>query len=89
MVQWMGHLTRVKIPHWQAKLVAPIQTRIPSLQRANVQKRFASNPADGPDFVSVVDNPPTLVRAGRRHGPGLIILGIVFLLFSLTTQARS
>jgi len=25
--------------------------------------------------MSIVDNPPNLVRAGRRHGPGLIILG--------------
>lgn len=25
--------------------------------------------------MSIVDNPPNLVRAGRRHGPGLIVLG--------------
>ena len=25
--------------------------------------------------MSVVDNPPQLVKSGRRHGPGLIILG--------------
>jgi surfeit locus 1 family protein len=31
--------------------------------------------ADDPNFVSIVDNPPNLVRTGRRHGPGLIILG--------------
>lgn len=35
----------------------------------------ASEPA--PDFVSIVDNPPDLVRAGRRHGPGLIILALI------------
>ena len=26
--------------------------------------------------MSIVDNPPNLVRAGRRHGPGLIVLGM-------------
>jgi hypothetical protein len=31
--------------------------------------------ADDPGFSSIVDNPPQLVRAGRKHGPGLIILG--------------
>ena len=32
--------------------------------------------ADRPGFQSIVDNPPVLVRSGRKHGPGLIILGI-------------
>ncbi|KAI1499980.1 SURF1-domain-containing protein [Biscogniauxia marginata] len=36
-----------------------------------------SNPADDPTFTSILDNPPELVRAGRRHGPGLIILAII------------
>lgn len=31
----------------------------------------------GPDFHSIVDNPPDLVRTGRRHGPGLIILALI------------
>ncbi len=39
------------------------------------QRRLAHNPADDPLFKSVVDDPPNLVRAGRRHGAGLIILG--------------
>lgn len=34
-------------------------------------------PADDPNFHSILDNPTTLVRAGRRHGPGLIILAII------------
>jgi len=33
-------------------------------------------PADDPSFVSVVDNPPNLIRTGKRHGIGLIILGM-------------
>lgn len=34
-------------------------------------------PADDPNWTSVIDNPPELVRSGRRHGPGLIILAII------------
>jgi surfeit locus 1 family protein len=36
-----------------------------------------SNPGDDPSFTSIVDNPPTLVKTGRRHGPGLIILALI------------
>lgn len=32
--------------------------------------------AEDPNFVSIVDHPPRLVRAGRKHGPGLIVLGL-------------
>ncbi|EEH34851.2 surfeit locus protein [Paracoccidioides lutzii Pb01] len=41
------------------------------------QVRFAHQPADEPNWMSVVDNPAKLVRTGRRHGPGLIILAII------------
>jgi hypothetical protein len=41
------------------------------------QKRFRSTQVENTEFNSIVDNPPTLVRTGRRHGPGLIILGEV------------
>lgn len=35
-------------------------------------------PADDPNFTSILDNPPELVRSGgRRHGPGLIILALI------------
>jgi|SRR3569833_7082 len=37
--------------------------------------RQSSQPADNPNFTSIVDNPAEIVRTGRRHGPGLIILG--------------
>ncbi|CAG7555002.1 unnamed protein product [Fusarium equiseti] len=33
--------------------------------------------ADDPEFVSILDGPPQLVRVGKRHGPGLIILAII------------
>lgn len=31
--------------------------------------------ADDPNFVSIVDLQPQTVRAGKRHGPGIILLG--------------
>ncbi|KAI8627861.1 SURF1 family protein [Xylariaceae sp. FL1651] len=44
---------------------------------ANTSARRAKQPGDDPNFTSVLDNPPELVRAGRRHGPGLIILALI------------
>ncbi|KAL8772038.1 MAG: hypothetical protein Q9209_002704 [Squamulea sp. 1 TL-2023] len=38
-------------------------------------RRFAHNPAEEANFTSIVDNSPDLVKSGRRHGPGIIILG--------------
>ena len=40
------------------------------------QCRLAHNPADSPNFTSIVDNPPQLVKSGKKHGPGLIVLGL-------------
>ncbi|KAI0509244.1 SURF1 family-domain-containing protein [Xylaria bambusicola] len=37
----------------------------------------ARQPGDDPNFTSILDNPPELVRAGRRHGPGLIVLALI------------
>lgn len=39
------------------------------------RRRSEKQAADDPNFVSVLDGPPQLVRQKRRHGPGLIILG--------------
>lgn len=50
--------------------------------------RPSKQPADEADFISIVDNPPQLVRSGRRHGPGLILLGILPLLPIRTPQPR-
>ncbi|KAI1392556.1 SURF1-domain-containing protein [Hypoxylon trugodes] len=51
----------------------------PSLRRpfTNTTHRAARPPAEDPSFTSILDNPPELVRTGRRHGPGLIILAII------------
>ncbi|KAI1192351.1 SURF1 family-domain-containing protein [Nemania serpens] len=40
-------------------------------------KLRSRQPADDPTFTSIVDNPPELVRVGRRHGPGLIVLALI------------
>ncbi|CAK7203783.1 surf-like protein [Sporothrix eucalyptigena] len=38
----------------------------------------APQPADDPNFTSILDNPPELVRSGgKKHGPGLIILALI------------
>ncbi|KND92867.1 Cytochrome oxidase assembly protein shy1 [Tolypocladium ophioglossoides CBS 100239] len=34
-------------------------------------------PVDDPNFISILDAPPQIVRAGRRHGPGLILLALI------------
>lgn len=44
--------------------------------RTQEQPRY-KQPADDPSFTSILDNPPQLMRTGRRHGPGLIILAII------------
>ncbi|KAI1337128.1 SURF1 family-domain-containing protein [Xylariaceae sp. FL0016] len=51
-----------------------LPTRRPFTRTA---RRPRENPADDPNFTSILDNPPEIVRAGRRHGPGLIILAII------------
>ncbi|PWY82255.1 hypothetical protein BO70DRAFT_362176, partial [Aspergillus heteromorphus CBS 117.55] len=40
------------------------------------QIRFYNN-GDGQQWLSVVDNPAKIVRTGRNHGPGLIILALI------------
>lgn len=42
------------------------------------QRRYNSNPADRSDFTSIVDNPPVLVRSGRKHNTaGLLFLATI------------
>ena len=49
----------------------------PSRCLATTPHRPARQPADDPDWVSEIDNPPKLVRAGRKHGWGLLILALI------------
>lgn len=50
-----------------------------------VLRRHAHNPADNPSFTSIVDNPPQIIKTGRRHGAGLIILSLLPLLEPATS----
>uniref|UniRef100_L2FYR1 SURF1-like protein n=1 Tax=Colletotrichum fructicola (strain Nara gc5) TaxID=1213859 RepID=L2FYR1_COLFN len=63
-------------------LRASSRQKPPSQPAPSSRRPFHTTPrrADvqpGPDFHSIVDNPPDLVRTGRRHGPGLIILALI------------
>lgn len=53
----------------------PIISRCPACGFSRSARRPKAQAADDPNFISIVDNPPNLIRAGRRHGPGLIVLG--------------
>lgn len=56
-----------------ARIARPALPRRPfSTSRPRSDK---PQPVDDPNFVSILDAPPQIVRAGRRHGPGLILLG--------------
>ncbi|KAL2874255.1 surf-like protein [Colletotrichum sp. CLE4] len=54
---------------------SPPRATPPTRKFHTTRRALASEPA--PDFHSIVDNPPELVRAGNRHGPGLIILALI------------
>ncbi|GAM87100.1 hypothetical protein ANO11243_051210 [Dothideomycetidae sp. 11243] len=42
------------------------------------RRRYASrSPADDPSWTSIVDNPPQLVRANRKHTWGLAVLALI------------
>ncbi|CAL3968174.1 unnamed protein product [Diplocarpon coronariae] len=59
-------------------LCAPVVRKCPACRHISQSApRAKAQPADNPEFMSIVDNPPTLVRAGKRHGPGLIILALI------------
>ncbi|KAI1824996.1 SURF1 family-domain-containing protein [Xylaria intraflava] len=62
-------------PTPQPPIRARPQTRRPFT--TTPQRPQRRQPADDPTFRSILDNPPELVRVGRRHGPGLIILAVI------------
>ena len=41
------------------------------------QARQQRAAADDPNWESIVDRTPVIVRAGRKHGPGLILLALI------------
>jgi surfeit locus 1 family protein len=44
---------------------------------SSTPRRPVKQAADDPSFTSILDNPPELIRTGRRHGYGLIVLAII------------
>lgn len=68
--------------HPMSSLFRRALSRLPPVpQKGNglqsVQRRAQHNPADSPNFHSIVDNPSILVRTGRRLGPGILILASI------------
>jgi hypothetical protein len=52
-------------------------SRCPSCRQLSyTSRRPARQAGDDPNFMSIVDNPPNLIRTGKRHGPGLMVLGL-------------
>ena len=42
------------------------------------RRHQSSQPADNPEFQSIVDNPPSIIRSGRKHKPlGLAVLASI------------
>ncbi|KAK7541304.1 COX1 assembly protein-like protein Shy1 [Phyllosticta citricarpa] len=62
----------------RARFPRPQQRRYQSSNKSdNTNSSGSPQPADDPTFTSIVDQPATLVKTGRRHGPGLIILALI------------
>jgi len=74
---WQGSRTGASLLRFSAKRQAnPVFSRCPTCRNiSQTARRRSKQAADNPDFMSIVDNPPQIVRTGRRHGPGLIVLG--------------
>nr|POE90188.1 cytochrome oxidase assembly protein shy1 [Quercus suber] len=63
-------------PQWTCSRCVRAERQPSSMLRP--QRRHQSNPADQPGFTSIVDNPPTLIRAGKKHNRlGLLFLAIM------------
>lgn len=71
------HATRLALhkSNWKWTKIASARPCLACRYISNTAPRPVQ-PADDPSFVSIVDNPPNLIRTGKRHGLGLIILGM-------------
>ncbi|KAK5717080.1 surf-like protein [Elasticomyces elasticus] len=71
-------LTTQTVPKRTLTTLRPsYRPRTPPL-RLRTQKRHQTQPVDDPAFKSIVDNPPQLIRSGRKHNYfGLTILGLI------------
>ncbi|KAK4248824.1 SURF1 family-domain-containing protein [Corynascus novoguineensis] len=67
------------IPRWTQPNASSTIFRSPPRRpiSSTLRRPREKQPADDPGFTSILDNPPELVRTGRKHGPGLIILAII------------
>ncbi|KAI0096392.1 SURF1 family protein [Nemania sp. FL0031] len=64
--------------HFRAPLPLPLPSSpVPHHRSFSHTTPRRRQPGDDPNFTSILDNPPELVRTGRRHGPGLIILALI------------
>ena len=86
MVQRVKQLLKVQLPTWRANHDFSSPPCKSLSRKDSIHKRYIFNSANNPEFSSVVDNPPSLVRTGRRHGPGLIVLGSTLNLFWLRDE---
>ncbi len=68
-------LLRPSLAHSTARQLVHDTTAARRRLSQTPRRRRAKQPAEEADFTSVLDHPPQLVRTGRRHGPGLLILG--------------
>lgn len=76
----MGYSTRYpRVPvlrTFRAIRRSPYHAACPRIQSGVLpHSRLLYNSANDPNFSSLVDNAPDIVRSGKRHGPGIIILG--------------
>ncbi|KAK0656466.1 SURF1 family-domain-containing protein [Cercophora newfieldiana] len=67
----IGRSALRKWPAPRSSLVAP------SRKPFSTSPRRPRQPADDPGFHSIVDNPPELVRTGKKHGWGLMVLAVI------------
>ncbi|KAG8415342.1 surf-like protein [Metarhizium acridum] len=70
-------------PRWLSQST-PRATRRPLTRPVHRSRPFTTTPrradkqaADDPGFTSILDAPPQIVRAGKRHGPGIILLALI------------
>ncbi|KAB8207405.1 cytochrome oxidase [Aspergillus parasiticus] len=78
-------LQRTAATSWQPPIAASIRGPRMAFKLDSICARcrrqqirlYSKQLADDPRWLSVVDHPAQIVRTGRKHGPGLIILALI------------
>ncbi|KAH7157901.1 SURF1 family-domain-containing protein [Dactylonectria estremocensis] len=65
------------VPRCCARAARPVPPPKRPFTTSSGRSNNHQQPAEDPNFTSILDGTPQLVRAGKRHGPGLIILAII------------